>query len=378
MKRNRVTAVLAVALGALGLPAAAQASAYSDGVLASNPLTYLRLNETSGSKAFDETLNHNDGIYAGDFTLGAAGPFTDAGTSVKLGKTGKITADVPGPSGSVELWVNPDRMVKNPDVPLVAHGDPAGDGWSLGVGNRRKLAWRSGSKQVPTQVRLSNGVWTALTVTWDGSKVRFYRNGALAKTVNGVVTPASSNGKLVIAGDGNVVFSKPYSGQVDEVAVYRQVLSASDVAAHQAATHVPVNTSLPQVTGVASVGSTLSVLRGTWSNGGDSPIYKHQWQRCDSDGEQCADVPGATTSTYRLVDGDSCSIFQVVESVTNGNGQTASAVSNRTEAVEPCGVDAPAPENEQPPVIDDDTPAVDQSLTVARGIWSFIDDSTQF
>jgi hypothetical protein len=204
MKRNRLTALVAVAVGALGLPAAAQAS-YSTDVLASSPLTYLRLGEAPGATvAEDASPNNRDGQYVGGVTLGGPGPFTDAGTSAMLGKTGKIPADVPGPSGSVELWVNPDRMAKNPDIPLVAHGDPVGDGWALGVGNRRKLAWRSSSKQVPTQVRLSNGVWTALTVTWDGSKVRFYRNGALARTVNGVVTPASSNGKLVIGGDGDV------------------------------------------------------------------------------------------------------------------------------------------------------------------------------
>lgn len=150
------------------------------------------------------------------------------------------------------------------------------------------------------------------------------------------MTPASSDGKLVIGGAGNVIFNKAFSGLVDEVALYRQVLSASDIVSHHAATHVPVNTSLPQVTGVASVDSTLTVLPGTWSNGGDPALYKHQWQRCDSDGEQCVDVPGATAAAYELVADDGCSIFQVVETVTNGNGQTASAVSNRTGIVEPC------------------------------------------
>ena len=61
MNRKRLTAVLVVAVGgALSLTATAQA-AYSDQVLESEPLMYLRLDEASGSTAHDASPNGNDG-----------------------------------------------------------------------------------------------------------------------------------------------------------------------------------------------------------------------------------------------------------------------------------------------------------------------------
>ena len=111
-------------------------------------------------------------------------------------------------------------MVKNPQAALVAHGDPATDGWALGVGDKRKLWWKADGATVKTTITLGSGVWTALTVTWDGSKVRFYRNGALAKTCPTRPTPASSGGEVVVAGDGNGGFGGlggRFSGRVDEV-----------------------------------------------------------------------------------------------------------------------------------------------------------------
>jgi hypothetical protein len=316
--------------------------------------------------AHDASPNHRDGHYAGDFTLGAPGPFADAGNAVRLTTDGAVRADVPVASGSVELWVNPDRMAKNPQAPLVAHGS-----WALGVGPKRKLVWTNGGTTVQTKIPLSSGVWTALTLTWDGSKVRFYRNGALAKTLTGIATP--TGGALTVGDDGNGGFARQFSGTIDEVALYRQVLTASDVSGHVSASNAPSNTGLPRVTGIAEVGETLTVHAGTWVNGG---TMTHQWQRCDSVGENCVDLAGTTGPAYDLGAGDACSTLQAVETVTNGSGQTGSAVSNRIGVVEPCGseTEKPAPENDQPPAILG-TPAVGKTLSAQPGVWSFVDDT---
>ena len=88
------------------LPASAEAAGYADDVLADNPLTYLRLGETTGTVAQDASPNDRDGTYAGDVTLGAAGPFAEAGTAVRLAKTGGVDVAVPAASRTLELWVN--------------------------------------------------------------------------------------------------------------------------------------------------------------------------------------------------------------------------------------------------------------------------------
>lgn len=53
----------------------------------------------------------------------------------------------------------------------------------------------------------------------------------------------------------------------------------------------PVNTVLPEISGVLEVGETLSASTGTWT--GTTPItYAYQWKR------NGVDIPGATNSTY--------------------------------------------------------------------------------
>lgn len=58
---------------------------------------------------------------------------------------------------------------------------------------------------------------------------------------------------------------------------------------------LPVNTVAPAITGTATVGSTLTVSSGTWSN---TPSYTYQWRR------NGVDIALATASTYLLVAAD--------------------------------------------------------------------------
>ena len=91
---------------------------------------------------------------------------------------------VPAASRSLELWVNPNRLRRGEEAGIAAHGDPAGDGWAVGVGSKRKLAFVSGGVRAQSKVSLPSGVWSQLTVTWSAAKVLIYLNGNLAKSVN--------------------------------------------------------------------------------------------------------------------------------------------------------------------------------------------------
>ncbi len=86
----------------------------------------------------------------------------------------------------------------------------------------------------------------------------------------------------------------------------------------------PGNTALPTITGTKAQGQLLTATQGTWSNNPSS--FAYQWQRCDSGGANCADIAGATNSTYTLVAGDVGSTIRVKVTATNPSGSTSGNV----------------------------------------------------
>ena len=92
----------------------------------------------------------------------------------------------------------------------------------------------------------------------------------------------------------------------------------------------PANTGLPLLSGLAKQGSALAVSNGSWS--GTAASYSYQWRRCDSAGVACADVAGATGSSYLLGAGDVGKTLRAVVKASNSAG-SASAESARSAVV---------------------------------------------
>src|SRR5205807_1008055 len=61
---------------------------------------------------------------------------------------------------------------------------------------------------------------------------------------------------------------------------------------------VPVNKAAPTVSGAAQQGQTLTEHNGDWTNSPTS--YAYQWQQCDSSGNTCTVISGATNQTYEV------------------------------------------------------------------------------
>ncbi len=124
----------------------------------------------------------------------------------------------------------------------------------------------------------------------------------------------------------------------------------------------PVNTSLPLISGTLRDGQPVSATTGAWT--GTAPIsYTYQWQRCDAAGGACADIAGATASTYTQVAGDVGGTLRVVVAATNaaGNASATSAASGLVSAAPPV--------NTVPPTISGTT-RDGQTLTAANGTWT--------
>ncbi len=59
----------------------------------------------------------------------------------------------------------------------------------------------------------------------------------------------------------------------------------------------PVNKNRPTLSGSPVVGDTLTANDGTWTG---ATTFSYQWQLCDGNGNNCANVSGATSKTYTV------------------------------------------------------------------------------
>jgi hypothetical protein len=91
------------------------------------------------------------------------------------------------------------------------------------------------------------------------------------------------------------------------------------------------NTGRPALRGSAAVHAKLTTTPGSWAGGASS--FSYQWQRCSSTGRACADISGATSSTYRLTAADGGHVVRSTVSATNLNGASPRTPSTGTARV---------------------------------------------
>lgn len=100
----------------------------------------------------------------------------------------------------------------------------------------------------------------------------------------------------------------------------------------QPAAGPPANTAPPTIQGTPEKGQTLNTNPGTWA--GTPPItYAYQWLRCNSGGNSCVVITGATSAMYAATSGDVGSTLRVDVTATNAGGH-ATATSNATLVVQ--------------------------------------------
>lgn len=122
----------------------------------------------------------------------------------------------------------------------------------------------------------------------------------------------------------------------------------------------PGNTSLPTISGTPTDGNRLSANDGSWT--GSTPIsFSRQWQGCDSGGA-CADIAGATGTTYRLTSSDVGERIRIKVTATNAGGSltATSAMTNTVAAMPPSNLTAPTVSGKT---------TSEQALTAGGGAW---------
>jgi hypothetical protein len=199
--------------------------------------------------------------------------------------------------------------------------------------------------------------------TWATVALHVIINGASSTVevrLNGTLVYQSTAQSLGTAGVstlqiGNDTAAQAFTAVVDTVDVENSA---------PAAPSPPVNTVKPTISGTPQDGAQLTETDGNWD--GTQPItFARQWQRCDASGAACADVAGATGTTYAVTSADVGATLRVVVTATNSVG-SATAASAPTAVVQSASA---APVNTSPPTVSG-TPQVDQALTAGPGSWT--------
>ena len=210
---------------------------YHSVVLADSPVSYWRLDETSGTNAADQQ-GANAGTYTGTFTLNVAGALVGSGdsdTAVSLAGTGYIAASgytpfVGGASQTFEGWANTSSPSGHP-----VFGGSGGSGPSLWFDTATNLSWypQNSSASSWASAWPGDGVWVYFALTWNDSTktAELFINGVSKGAV--VCTQAyATTGTLQM---GALHSTDILTGSLDEFAVYSSILSATQIATHYAA-----------------------------------------------------------------------------------------------------------------------------------------------
>jgi len=136
------------------------------------------------------------------------------------------------------------------------------------------------------------------------------------------------------------------------------VIVGSGIAAAKAK---PVNNTAPKIFGVARVGQVLSGDRGDWSN---VSSYTYAWLRCNTNGNGCNAISGATGTQYQLTGADDEHRIRFRVTAHNADGDTV-ATTAPTATVLAAG----KPSNTTAPAISG-TPQEGSTLTGSNGTWT--------
>jgi alpha-tubulin suppressor-like RCC1 family protein len=171
-----------------------------------------------------------------------------------------------------------------------------------------------------------------------------------------------------IAGAESSTYRIPSSELADTL---RAVITATNSAGSTSATSAtstpveagaPVDIEAPTVSGATEDGQTLTATSGSWA--GSEPItYAYQWQRCESSGEGCSDIPGVTSASYTAGHSDVALRLRVLVTATNGVGPASTPSSATAE------VAASPPESTAVPTISG-TAREGQMLSASTGSWT--------
>jgi len=136
---------------------------------------------------------------------------------------------------TLEAWVYPRAPGDGIDQDLISKWDGVTDAAYIlqidGATGKLRLVTNNGITQsiILSNAVLQNNVWRHVAATFSNGTAKLYLNGALDRTVSGVLTPINSTQPLAFGREGNYS-GGTLNGRLDEVRLWKVVRSATNIA----------------------------------------------------------------------------------------------------------------------------------------------------
>jgi len=315
---------------------------YATIVMHDNPMAFWRLDETSGTTAFDAAGGH-DGAYSGSMTLGAPGALPGIGDSGVhfTGGNAEVPFSAtlnPATAFSVEFWAKPDvQTIYTPICSQYRNGSARlgwcfymendADSWECHLGYAGGVAlYAYGGGPVPLP-----GQFYHVVEVYDGAgNSTLYAENQLVghntQVNNGGVYVPNPSAPLEIGVRNGGSF--PFNGVLDEVAIYNYALTTDQISNHWSIKFQP-SAIVTQPVGVTNIEGSTVTLSATASG---FPLT-YQWYKdnvalyqtfnTDSTPHYVTDVTNSSLVISETTPSDSGQYYLVVmEPLPGGNSQT--------------------------------------------------------
>lgn len=181
----------------------------------------------------------------------------------------------------------------------------------------------TGTAKIGEALTVSNGTWTGAP-----TKYAYQWQRCISSSCSDIAGAASKTYTVATADGGHTLRSVVSATNADGTST-----ANSNQTPAVATSGSPTATLKPVILGDAYVGHTLHSAGGRWT--GSPTSFSYQWLRCDSGGNDCFPVSGATGRAYGVRFADVYSTLRVDVTAKNANGSSIPAQSDATDLVEP-------------------------------------------
>ena len=195
-----------------------------------HPRYWPSVNTTRATTAAILDLTNKNTITASSLTYASNGTISFNGSSntMDCGNSSSISVISGTSNVTVEAWVNLSGYGSSSYGVITHKGYPWA--WLMeNPSNRMQIRFylsNSGDVACTDSATHALNTWYHFIGTYDGSNMRFYRNGTLTNTVAGSGTLGGSSANMVIGSYSGAYYSQ---GQIPVVKVYNRTLSAAEI-----------------------------------------------------------------------------------------------------------------------------------------------------